>query len=78
MGAQYMECSSKEMTGVDEIFDRAIQTVVANDRRNLEVAMAAAPTSMPGPSGSSGGKSNSGGIPGLRAFKKKKRNCNFL
>ncbi|KAI0884926.1 ras-domain-containing protein [Annulohypoxylon maeteangense] len=77
MGAQYMECSSKEMTGVDEIFDRAIQTVVANDRRNLEVAMAAAPTSMPGPT-SSGGKHSSDKIPGLRAFKKKKRNCNFL
>ncbi|KAI1136811.1 ras-domain-containing protein [Hypoxylon sp. FL0543] len=85
MGAQYMECSSKEMTGVDEIFDRAIQTVVANDRRNLEAAMAAAPTAMPGgggggrSSGSAGGdKRDSGGIPGIRAFKKKKRNCNFL
>ncbi|KAI2463342.1 ras-domain-containing protein [Annulohypoxylon bovei var. microspora] len=78
MGAQYMECSSKEMTGVDEIFDRAIQTVVANDRRNLEVAMAAAPTAMPGPSTSSGSGRESGGLSGLRAFKKKKRNCNFL
>ncbi|KAI1098823.1 ras-domain-containing protein [Jackrogersella minutella] len=78
MGAQYMECSSKEMTGVDEIFDRAIQTVVANDRRNLEAAMAAAPTaSMPGTSGS-GSARDSGGFPGVRAFKKKKRNCNFL
>ncbi|KAL7624139.1 RHO4 protein [Parahypoxylon ruwenzoriense] len=76
MGAQYMECSSKEMTGVDEIFDRAIQTVVANDRRNLEAAMAAAPTSTPGGKSSSG--RDSGGIPNLRAFKKKKRNCNFL
>ncbi|OTA95162.1 hypothetical protein M434DRAFT_20432 [Hypoxylon sp. CO27-5] len=80
MGAQYMECSSKEMTGVDEIFDRAIQTVVANDRRNLEAVMAAAPTSMAGGDGGSGGngKRDSGGIPGIRAFKKKKRNCNFL
>ncbi|OTA55222.1 ras-domain-containing protein [Hypoxylon sp. EC38] len=80
MGAQYMECSSKEMTGVDEIFDRAIQTVVANDRRNLEAVMAAAPTSMAGGDSGSGGngKRDSGGIPGIRAFKKKKRNCNFL
>ncbi|OTB01018.1 hypothetical protein M426DRAFT_64818 [Hypoxylon sp. CI-4A] len=79
MGAQYMECSSKEMTGVDEIFDRAIQTVVANDRRNLEVAMAAAPTSIAdGPSSGSKSGRDSGGIPGVRAFKKKKRNCNFL
>lgn len=78
MGAQYMECSSKEMTGVDEIFDKAIQTVVANDRRNLEVAMAAAPSSVGGGSSASGGGRDSGGIPGIRTFKKKKRNCNFL
>ncbi|KAI1403538.1 ras-domain-containing protein [Hypoxylon fuscum] len=84
MGAQYMECSSKEMTGVDEIFDRAIQTVVANDRRNLESAMAAAPTSTAGSGGGGGSSSGHGsgrdssGIPGVRAFKKKKRNCNFL
>ncbi|KAI1476503.1 hypothetical protein K445DRAFT_15211 [Daldinia sp. EC12] len=83
MGAQYMECSSKEMTGVDEIFDKAIQTVVANDKRNLEAAMAAAPSSVGsssggGGGGSSGGGRDSGGIPGIRTFKKKKRNCNFL
>jgi len=29
-----MECSSKEMTGVHEIFEEAINTVVANDRSN--------------------------------------------
>jgi len=34
MGARYMECSSKEMTGVEEIFAEAINTVVANDRSN--------------------------------------------
>jgi Ras family protein A len=79
MEAQYMECSSKEMHGVDEIFDQAINTVVANDRRNLESAMAAAPTSSSGhASGSGSGAGKSGGIPGVRAFKKKKRNCNFL
>ncbi|KAH9893878.1 ras-domain-containing protein [Xylariomycetidae sp. FL2044] len=79
MGAQYMECSSKEMTGVDEIFDRAIHTVVSNDRRNIEAAMAAAPSSSSGPSGGGGGGGSrqSGGIPGVRAFKKK-RKCNFL
>ncbi|KAL2024104.1 hypothetical protein VTK56DRAFT_9884 [Thermocarpiscus australiensis] len=42
MGAQYMECSSKEMTGVEEIFERAILTVVANDRKTLEMEAAAA------------------------------------
>ena len=71
MGAQYVECSSKEMRGVDEIFDQAIDIVVANDRRNLEAAMAAA-------SSGSGGKDGGGKSSGLRTFKKKKRNCNFL
>ncbi|KAJ4306741.1 RHO4 protein [Collariella sp. IMI 366227] len=41
MGAQYMECSSKEMKGVEEIFERAILTVVANDRKTLEAEAAA-------------------------------------
>ncbi|KAI9744910.1 MAG: Rho GTPase [Claussenomyces sp. TS43310] len=36
MGAQYMECSSKDMQGVDEIFDQAILTVVGNDRSNQQ------------------------------------------
>lgn len=40
MGAQYMECSSKEMSGVEEIFERAILTVVANDRKTLEAEAA--------------------------------------
>jgi Ras family protein A len=29
-----MECSSKEMTGVEEIFHNAINVVVANDKSN--------------------------------------------
>ncbi|KAK3314699.1 P-loop containing nucleoside triphosphate hydrolase protein [Apodospora peruviana] len=37
MGAQYMECSSKEMKGVEEIFEQAILTVVANDRKTIEL-----------------------------------------
>ncbi|KAI1322094.1 ras-domain-containing protein [Xylariaceae sp. FL0255] len=75
MNAQYMECSSKEMKGVDEIFDRAIHTVVSNDRRNLEAAMATAAPS--GGMSGGGGGSSSGGVPGVRASKKK-RKCNFL
>jgi Ras family protein A len=35
MGARYMECSSKEMTGVHEIFREAIEEVVRSDRRNV-------------------------------------------
>ncbi|CAI0654443.1 GTP-binding protein rhoC [Colletotrichum fructicola] len=71
MGAQYMECSSKEMTGVDEIFEQAILTVVANDRKNLEAQAAV--------SSSHGAPSSSGGIPGVGPLKKKKkRNCKIL
>jgi Ras family protein A len=38
-----MECSSKEMIGVDEIFDEAINTVVANDRSNQQQQTQAGP-----------------------------------
>lgn len=63
MGAQYMECSSKEMKGVEEIFERAILTVVANDRKVLE-AEALASGSGPGSGGgaSGGGGSGSGSL----------------
>jgi len=70
MGAQYMECSSKEMKGVEEVFERAILTVVANDRKTLEVEAA-----------TSGKKSKdigitytSDGVP-IPIVKKKKRKC---
>ncbi|KAK4040335.1 GTP-binding protein rhoC [Parachaetomium inaequale] len=55
MGAQYMECSSKEMKGVEEIFERAILTVVANDRKMLEAEAAASSSSALGHSGGGGG-----------------------
>lgn len=63
MGARYMECSSKEMTGVDEIFNEAINTVVANDRSNQQQQQ---------PEAASRGQSGSGGM------RKRKRNCRFL
>jgi Ras homolog gene family, member A len=76
MSAQYMECSSKEMKGVDEIFERAIQTVVANDRKNLEaqqhMASASSGKASSRPSGGGAGAYPGGGL------KKKKRNCKLL
>lgn len=33
MGATYMECSSREMTGVEEIFNKAICIAVGEDDR---------------------------------------------
>lgn len=68
MGAQYMECSSKEMWGVDEIFERAILTVVANDRRNMETPSALAVSA-------GDGRTQAPAVGGL---KRKKRKCNFL
>lgn len=66
MGAQYMECSSKEMRGVDEIFERAILTVVANDRRNQESTNQA------------NNAAADGKTPIMRVPKKKKRRCQVL
>ncbi|KAF5026093.1 hypothetical protein F66182_1815 [Fusarium sp. NRRL 66182] len=68
MNAQYMECSSKEMRGVDEIFEQAINTVVANDRKTIEATAAV--------SGSS--KEAKTTIPGVGPIKRKKRKCQFL
>jgi len=33
MGATYMECSSKEMIGVEEIFDKAVTLAVGDEYR---------------------------------------------
>lgn len=67
MNAQYMECSSKEMKGVEEIFERAILTVVANDRKTLEQQA----TNTSGGNGVTYGNS---GAP-IPVIKKKKRKC---
>lgn len=73
MNAQYMECSSREMRGVDEIFERAILTVVANDRKNQ--IPAASSSSLGGGSGAETGRSS---MPGVGVPKRKKRKCQFL
>ena len=36
MGAIYVECSSKEMTGVDEVFELAVNTAVGQDAVSRE------------------------------------------
>ena len=69
MNAQYMECSSKEMRGVDEIFERAILTVVANDRKNVNANATTAASS------NEGGRTS---MPGVGQLKKKKRKCHIL
>lgn len=62
MGALYVECSSKEMKGVDEVFELAVHTAVSAEERQWEVD-------------NSGGRSGSG-FNGKRKIRKRK--CNFL
>ena len=46
MGAYYMECSSKEMDGVEDIFDRAIEIAVGDEYKlQLQQQAAAAAAS---------------------------------
>ncbi|KAH7155262.1 P-loop containing nucleoside triphosphate hydrolase protein [Dactylonectria estremocensis] len=68
MSAQYMECSSKEMRGVDEIFERAILTVVANDRKTMEASAAASGSNHEGRSS----------LPGVGMRKRKKAKCTLF
>lgn len=71
MKAKYMECSSKEMVGVDEIFQTAIEIVVTNDSRNVQAAET-----------STGGRGNRESVQdlggGIVVPKKKKRSCKIL
>lgn len=63
MNALYMECSSKERYGVEEIFREAINIVVDNDESNQAEQV-------------SGKRSDSARVDGTR--KKKKRSCRIL
>lgn len=50
MGAMYMECSSKEQDGVEEIFDMAVTLAVGDEYKTPEE------TGVPRPAFSTGGK----------------------
>lgn len=71
MGATYMECSSKEQDGVEEIFDMAVTMAVGDEWKEPEV-----------PPSRGGGGSGAGGAPSRPAFaggkKPKKRSCKIL
>lgn len=43
MGAMYMECSSKEQDGVEEIFDMAVTLAVGDEYKTPEQTSSAAP-----------------------------------
>ncbi|KAK4543544.1 hypothetical protein LTR36_005439 [Oleoguttula mirabilis] len=72
MGALYMECSSKEMSGVHEIFDTAIDITV---RGQDDIAAEANATRNGGKSGGGGGGGAGSGLPAKR---KKRSNCKIL
>ncbi|KAF1990845.1 small ras-like GTPase, rho family [Aulographum hederae CBS 113979] len=68
MGATYMECSSKEMMGVDEIFDVAVTTAVGEENEDKpQIVGSEEKGRMTGMSGISSKKS-----------KKRKGQCKFL
>ncbi len=67
MNARYVECSSKEMKGVEEIFERAILTVVANDRK----------TSNNKPTNTSGGNGVTYGNSGHAVIIKKRESASW-
>ena len=67
MGAAYVECSSKELTGVDEVFELAVNTAVGIEEKGWEGYGLAAEKSGGGGSGL-----------GIRKGKFKKRTCKVL
>jgi hypothetical protein len=73
MGATYAECSSKEMRGVDEVFFKAVDSVISIEEQGYSTQQ---------PTGRIGRKDRSSGIPsggGQRPGKKiKKRTCKIL
>jgi Ras family protein A len=71
MGARYMECSSKEMQGVDRIFEDAIDIVVGADRSHDRPVRDA---------GHAGARRTGGDEGGFTAWSqlRRRRNCRML
>lgn len=90
MGAYYMECSSKEMDGVEEIFDRAIEIAVGDEYKVKEAAkannsrMGATPSNVMAsstsakPTSNSGYNHNNNNVMVVPPKKKKSRSCKIL
>ncbi|KAJ5832437.1 hypothetical protein N7474_000748 [Penicillium riverlandense] len=68
MGASYIECSSKEMRGVDEVFQKAVDTVVAIEEQGWATQQ----------SHQRSGTKPGGGGGGVQGKKIKKRTCKIL
>lgn len=70
MGASYVECSSKEMRGVDDVFAQAVDTVVSSEEESWK------PTKQSSSSNNRNSvKPSGGGRPGKKI---KKRTCKIL
>lgn len=78
MNATYVECSSKEMRGVDEVFSLAVHTVVSMEDEDYNNRFS---SSGPGKSSGGDGTSNTTGPSRTRKLggkKIKKRTCKIL
>lgn len=69
MGATYVECSSKEMRGVDDVFARAVDMVCSMEEEGY--------TNKPTHNRTTS-KASAGGIPSRPGKKIKKRSCKIL
>jgi hypothetical protein len=73
MGATYAECSSKEMRGVDEVFSKAVDSVISIEEQGYSSQQ---------PTSRIGRKDRNNAVPsggGQRPGKKiKKRTCKIL
>ncbi|KAF2645363.1 ras-domain-containing protein [Massarina eburnea CBS 473.64] len=56
MGAEYMECSSKEQDGVEEIFDMAVEMAVGDEYKMPQQTHSTGSSNPPRPAFKSGGK----------------------
>ncbi|OJJ80424.1 Rho4-like protein [Aspergillus glaucus CBS 516.65] len=77
MNASYIECSSKEMRGVDEVFALAVHTAVSQEEQWASNSRPSATTTgkTGGGSSTSAGGSSGGGMGGKKI---KKRSCKIL
>ncbi|KAF2103125.1 ras-domain-containing protein [Rhizodiscina lignyota] len=80
MGAKYMECSSKEMEGVEEIFDTAVTMAVEAEEESKDVFDPERTESRGGSRGgmADGRKSGLSGSSGGKKKKSVKRSCKIL
>jgi Ras family protein A len=69
MGAAYMECSSKEQDGVEEIFDMAVTMAVGEEHKEQEERRVGTATSSRG---------NTSAFPAGGGKKKKRSGCKVL